>query len=107
MRHLSSQVVYQPLSDTLVAIVRDGRLGVKSSLAEGHYSRTPACTNAITARGVRKVVVAIVDPDPRNDGAGILQLKSAGVEVSIGVLADETHADLDPYLKLPSKKAPG
>lgn len=64
--------------------------------------RTPACTEAIVARGIRRVVVAMIDPDLRNNGAGIEKLKSAGVEVQLGVLAELAHADLGPYLNLPA-----
>jgi pyrimidine deaminase RibD-like protein len=66
--------------------------------------RTPACADAIIAKGVRSVVVGIVDPDPRNNGAGLEKLRSAGIEVRLGLLADEAHADLGPYLNLPANR---
>jgi riboflavin biosynthesis protein RibD len=68
------------------------------------HGRTPACADAIIARGIRKVVVAIIDPDPRNGGAGIKKLENAGVEVQLGVLAERAQADLGPYLNLPANK---
>jgi riboflavin biosynthesis protein RibD len=68
--------------------------------------RTPACADAIIASGIRKVVVAIVDPDPRNNGAGIKKLENAGVEVRLGVLAEVAQAELGPYLNLPANKQP-
>jgi riboflavin biosynthesis protein RibD len=68
------------------------------------HGRTPACTDAIIAKGIRKVVVAIIDPDPRNNGAGIVRLERAGIEVEVGVLANEAHADLDPFLNLPANR---
>jgi pyrimidine deaminase RibD-like protein len=68
------------------------------------HGRTPACADAIIAKSIRHVVVAIVDPDPRNDGAGIAKLRSAGVEVQLGVLAAEAQADLGPYLNLPANR---
>lgn len=64
-----------------------------------HHGRTPPCANALVAAGVRRVVVAVVDPDPRVAGAGIARLESAGIEVSVGVLADEVSESLAPYLK--------
>jgi pyrimidine deaminase RibD-like protein len=66
--------------------------------------RTPACAEAIIARGIRKVVVAIIDPDPRNNGAGIERLKSAGAVVRLGVLAELAQADLGPHLNLPANR---
>lgn len=66
--------------------------------------RTPACAEAIIARGIRRVVVAIIDPDPRNNGAGIARLKSAGTVVQLGVLAELAQAELGPYLNLPANR---
>jgi riboflavin biosynthesis protein RibD len=68
------------------------------------HGRTPACADAIIAKGIRDVVVAIIDPDPRNDGAGIAKLRGAGVEVQLGVLAEEAQADLGPYLNRPANR---
>ncbi|HEX5079092.1 MAG TPA: bifunctional diaminohydroxyphosphoribosylaminopyrimidine deaminase/5-amino-6-(5-phosphoribosylamino)uracil reductase RibD, partial [Geminicoccaceae bacterium] len=50
-----------------------------------HYGRTPPCTMALLQAGVRRVVAATLDPDPRVDGRGIEQLRQAGVEVALGV----------------------
>jgi diaminohydroxyphosphoribosylaminopyrimidine deaminase / 5-amino-6-(5-phosphoribosylamino)uracil reductase len=57
-----------------------------------HYGRTPPCTMALLHAGVRRVVVATNDPDPRVDGKGIAQLRQAGVEVDLGVLCAEAEA---------------
>jgi pyrimidine deaminase RibD-like protein len=68
------------------------------------HGRTPACADAIIAKGVRRVVVGIVDPDPRNNGAGLWKLRNAGIEVQLGLLADAAQADLGPYLNLPANR---
>jgi diaminohydroxyphosphoribosylaminopyrimidine deaminase/5-amino-6-(5-phosphoribosylamino)uracil reductase len=51
--------------------------------------RTPPCTDALVRAGVRRVVIAATDPNPRHAGRGFDRLREAGIEVLTGVLADE------------------
>ncbi len=60
--------------------------------------RPPACAKTLVERGIGKVVVAMLDPDPRNSGKGIEILKNAGVDVEVGLLGDEVAEFLTPYL---------
>jgi len=60
-----------------------------------HYGRTPPCVDAILAAGISRVVVAIVDPDPRVSGRGLERLEDAGVEVVLGI-EEEAAQRLDP-----------
>ncbi|MGF1570320.1 MAG: bifunctional diaminohydroxyphosphoribosylaminopyrimidine deaminase/5-amino-6-(5-phosphoribosylamino)uracil reductase RibD [Nodosilinea sp.] len=50
-----------------------------------HTGRTPPCTEAIMHAGIGRVVVGMVDPDPRVSGRGIQRLRQANVEVIVGV----------------------
>jgi len=54
-----------------------------------HWGRTPPCTDALIAAGVRRVVVTLEDPDPRVTGAGLRQLRAAGLAVETGLCATE------------------
>lgn len=65
------------------------------------HGRTPSCARTLVARGVRRVVVALLDPDLRNNGAGLRILEEAGADVVVGLLADEARRDLAPHLALP------
>ncbi len=56
-----------------------------------HHGRTPPCSEAVLRAGIRRVVVALEDPDPRVDGGGIRQLREAGLEVISGVLREEAR----------------
>jgi diaminohydroxyphosphoribosylaminopyrimidine deaminase / 5-amino-6-(5-phosphoribosylamino)uracil reductase len=63
-----------------------------------HHGRTPPCTDALIAAGVRRVVVGVVDPDPKVSGSGIDRLRQAGIEVDVGVGSAEAGESLGPYL---------
>ncbi|MEW6305091.1 MAG: bifunctional diaminohydroxyphosphoribosylaminopyrimidine deaminase/5-amino-6-(5-phosphoribosylamino)uracil reductase RibD [Verrucomicrobiota bacterium] len=53
------------------------------------HGRTPPCTDALQAAGIRRVVVAATDPNPAHAGRAYRILKRAGIDVTHGVLADE------------------
>lgn len=54
--------------------------------------RTPPCTEAIIAAGIRRIVAAARDPNPAHCGRGFKILRRAGIAVSAGLLADEAAA---------------
>ena len=58
------------------------------------HGRTPPCTAAIIAAGIKRVVVGANDPNPQHAGRGFEVLRAAGVEVEVGVLGEEC-ADLN------------
>ena len=53
------------------------------------HGRTPPCTDAIIAAGIKKVIIGATDPNPRHAGRGFKILRRAGVMITHGVLADE------------------
>jgi len=53
------------------------------------HGRTPPCTDAIIAAGIRQVVVAATDPNPSHAGRGFRLLRRAGIAVTHGILATE------------------
>jgi len=57
-----------------------------------HYGRTPPCVDAVLAAGVRRVVVGMLDPDPRTSGRSMEKLRSAGIEISVGIEEPACHA---------------
>jgi diaminohydroxyphosphoribosylaminopyrimidine deaminase/5-amino-6-(5-phosphoribosylamino)uracil reductase len=72
-----------------------------------HQGRTPPCTDAILRSGIRRVVVGVVDPDPSVGGRGIEALRSAGLEVDVGVESEAASDQLFGYLKHRRTGRPG
>ncbi|HEX8583942.1 MAG TPA: bifunctional diaminohydroxyphosphoribosylaminopyrimidine deaminase/5-amino-6-(5-phosphoribosylamino)uracil reductase RibD [Allosphingosinicella sp.] len=65
----------------------------------GHRSdRGPACAELLIEGGVKAVVAAIPDPDPRTNGKGIERLRAAGIDVEVGPGADEAERSLAGFL---------
>jgi diaminohydroxyphosphoribosylaminopyrimidine deaminase/5-amino-6-(5-phosphoribosylamino)uracil reductase len=61
--------------------------------------RTPPCTRAIICAGIKEVVIAMTDPNPRVSGRGIAELQKAGIQVRTGVLEDEAKKLNEAYIK--------
>ncbi|AFG37399.1 bifunctional diaminohydroxyphosphoribosylaminopyrimidine deaminase/5-amino-6-(5-phosphoribosylamino)uracil reductase RibD [Spirochaeta africana] len=66
----------------------------------------PPCTTAIRTHGIRTVVLAIVDPNPRVRGSGIAQLKQAGIEVRTGVCARKAVRQNEAYILSREQRRP-
>jgi len=54
-----------------------------------HYGKTPPCADLIVSCGIPRVVIGTLDPNPKVSGRGVEILRKAGIEVKVGVLADE------------------
>ncbi len=61
------------------------------------HGRTPPCAPLIAGKRLHRVIVGVRDPHPRVNGEGIRQLRSAGVEVREGVLAEEVRGMLQAW----------
>jgi diaminohydroxyphosphoribosylaminopyrimidine deaminase/5-amino-6-(5-phosphoribosylamino)uracil reductase len=64
-----------------------------------HHGRTPPCTEAILAAGVREVHLSHLDPDPHVNGRGKAELESAGVPVFVGEGEEEARRINEAYIK--------
>ena len=56
-----------------------------------HTGRTPPCADALIAAGVARVVCCTRDPFPKVAGAGLERLRNAGIQVEVGMYADEAR----------------
>lgn len=57
-----------------------------------HFGKTPPCSNALLEAGIKRVVIAMVDPNPLVSGNGVKRLQANGLEVKTGVLETEARA---------------
>lgn len=71
-----------------------------------HYGKTPPCVNKIIENSIKKVVIGAVDDNPLVTGKGIKKLKSAGIEVKVGVLEEECKKLNEVFFKYISTKRP-
>lgn len=63
-----------------------------------HTGRTGPCTKAVIDAGIKKVFVAITDPDTRVAGQGIEELRAHGVDVEVGLGEETVRQQLAPYI---------
>ena len=70
------------------------------------YGKTPACVITLINSGLKRVVTATKDPNPKVFGKGIAMLKKAGIETKVGVLEKEARKQNESYFKFVTKKLP-
>lgn len=71
-----------------------------------HFGKTPPCSQAVIAAGIRRVFVATRDPSPLVDGGGIKELHEAGLEVTVGLLEREAQRLIAPFIELTIRHKP-
>ncbi len=64
-----------------------------------HQGRTPPCTQGLIQAGIRRVVMAMLDPNPLVAGKGMQQLHAAGIRVDTGILEPQARALNPGYIK--------
>ncbi|AGA69377.1 diaminohydroxyphosphoribosylaminopyrimidine deaminase [Desulfitobacterium dichloroeliminans LMG P-21439] len=64
-----------------------------------HFGKTPPCADALIEAGIKRVVVAMQDPNPLVGGRGISRLRDAGIQVDVGLKEDEARSLNKGFLK--------
>jgi len=71
-----------------------------------HYGKTPPCVNALIEAGIKRVVAAVLDPNPLVAGQGIKILQNAGIETKIGVLEEPARRLNEAFFKYITTRRP-
>ena len=71
-----------------------------------HYGKTPPCAKMIIEKGVGRVVVGMLDPNPLVAGKGVKMLREAGIDVVVGVMEKECRDLNKRFVCLHEKKRP-
>ncbi len=71
-----------------------------------HYGKTPPCAEAIVKSGIKEVVIATLDPNPKVAGRGIKILQQAGITTRVGIMEKEALAQNEVFFKYITTKRP-
>lgn len=64
-----------------------------------HFGRTPPCAKALIRAGIKRVVVAMKDPNPLVAGRGIAFLREVGIQVDVGIMSQEASFINEVFVK--------
>lgn len=71
-----------------------------------HHGKTPPCADFIVQSGIKKVVIAMQDPNPNVAGRGIAKLRNAGIQVTVGIGEDLAESLNPSFLTFQREKKP-
>ena len=88
--YLKDKITHAEMSALTIAGERArGGTAYVSLEPHDHHGKTPPCTEALIEAGIARVVCPVEDPNPLVSGRGFERLRSAGIQVEIGILAEE------------------
>lgn len=95
----------------VIALEKAGKLAKGATLYVSlepcvHQGRTPPCVNILVDSGIRRVVIPLLDPDHNVSGKGVKYLQQAGIDVVVGIGAEDAARSLQPYLHHRKTKRP-
>ena len=71
-----------------------------------HWGKTPPCADLIVRKGLKRVVIATLDPNPKVAGRGVKILQDAGIEVTVGVMEEEARWLNRRFMTVQEKRRP-
>ena len=71
-----------------------------------HWGKTPPCADLIVRKGLKRVVIATLDPNPKVAGRGVKILQDAGIEVTVGVMEKEARWLNRRFMTVQEKRRP-
>lgn len=71
-----------------------------------HYGKTPPCADYLIEKRVKRVFIAVLDPNPLVGGKGVKKLKNAGIEVETGIYSQKAEQLYKPFFHFIQTKTP-
>lgn len=71
-----------------------------------HFGKTPPCVDEIIRRGIKRVVVGVLDPNPLVAGQGVKRLQDHGIETNTGVMEEECRKINEVFMRYVVSKKP-